>query len=206
MSEPRIRRRTSCLLDLVGNTPLVPITRLNPNPNVEIWAKIESMNPGGSVKDRIAKSMIEAAEASGELTRDKIILEPTSGNTGIGLAMVAAVKGYRILLAMSEGVSVERRRILSAFGAEILLKATKVNGVYDSDPATHKDAAFIKETHYMEVLEKNLQIMDMSAISLAMDNNLPILVFNLTQKGNVKRVVCGEDIGTLIKRSADRPR
>ena len=90
--------------------------------------------------------------------------------------------------------------------AEILLKATKVNGVYDSDPAIHKDAAFIKETHYMEVLEKNLQIMDMTAISLAMDNNLPILVFNLTQKGNVKRVVCGEDIGTLIKRSADRPR
>jgi len=90
--------------------------------------------------------------------------------------------------------------------AEILIKATKVDGVYDKDPVTHKDAVFIKETHYMEVLEKNLQIMDMTAISLAMDNNLPILVFNLTQKGNVKRVVCGEDIGTLIKSSPDRPR
>ena len=108
-------------LDLVGNTPLVPITRLNPNPKVEIWAKVEKANPGGSVKERIALAMIEAAEKSGELTRDKIILEATSGNTGIGLAMVAAAKGYRITLAMSEGVSEERRKILAAFGAEFIL-------------------------------------------------------------------------------------
>ncbi len=108
-------------LGLVGNTPLVPITRLNPNPKVEIWAKVEKANPGGSVKERIALAMIEAAEQSGELTKDKIILEATSGNTGIGLAMVAAAKGYRITLAMSEGVSEERRKILSAFGAEFIL-------------------------------------------------------------------------------------
>lgn len=108
-------------LGLVGNTPLVPITRLNPNPEVEIWAKMEKANPGGSVKERIALAMIEAGERSGELTPDKIILEATSGNTGIGLAMVAAAKGYRITLAMSEGVSEERRKILAAFGAEFIL-------------------------------------------------------------------------------------
>jgi len=109
------------LLHLVGNTPLVPLRRVNPNPKVELLAKVESFNPGGSVKDRIALAMIDRAERSGELTPDKTILEATSGNTGIGLAMVAAVKGYRILLAMSEGVSLERRKILAALGADFLL-------------------------------------------------------------------------------------
>ena len=90
-------------LDLIGNTPLVRLRRLCPNPEVEIWAKLESVNPGGSIKDRVARSMIEAAEAAGELSRDKIILEATSGNTGIGLALVGGVKGYKVLLAMSEG-------------------------------------------------------------------------------------------------------
>jgi len=108
-------------LGLIGRTPLVPIVQLCPNPNVEIWAKLEKANPAGSVKERIALSMIEAGERSGALTRDKIILEATSGNTGIGLAMVAAAKGYRITLAMSEGVSEERRKILAAFGADFLL-------------------------------------------------------------------------------------
>ena len=109
------------MLSLIGNTPLVPIRKLNPNPNVAICAKIEKSSPGGSVKDRIGLWMIEEAERSGELTEGKTILEATSGNTGIGLAMVAAVKGYPILLAMSEGVSVERRKILAALGAEFLL-------------------------------------------------------------------------------------
>jgi cysteinyl-tRNA synthetase len=111
---------TDGALDLVGNTPLVRFRHLRPNPDVEIWAKLECANPGGSVKDRIAKSMIEAAEASGELTRDKIILEATSGNTGIGLALVGTVKGYKVLLAMSEAVSQERCQILSALGASFL--------------------------------------------------------------------------------------
>jgi cysteinyl-tRNA synthetase len=107
-------------LSLIGNTPLVRLQRMCPNHNVQIWAKLESANPGGSVKDRIAKSMIEAAETSGELTRDKIILEATSGNTGIGLALVGAVKGYKVLLAMSEAVSQERCQILAALGADFL--------------------------------------------------------------------------------------
>src|SRR5512137_28294 len=110
----------SGVLDLVGNTPLIKLRRLQPNPKVEVWVKLESHNPGGSVKDRIAKSMIEAAEASGELTRDKVILEATSGNTGIGLALVGTVKGYKVLLAMSEAVSQERCQILSALGADFL--------------------------------------------------------------------------------------
>ncbi len=107
-------------LGLVGNTPLIRFRHICPNPNVEIWAKLECANPGGSVKDRIAKSMIEAAEASGDLTRDKMILEATSGNTGIGLALVGTVKGYKVLLAMSEAVSQERCQILSALGASFL--------------------------------------------------------------------------------------
>ncbi|MFC1697517.1 PLP-dependent cysteine synthase family protein [Nanoarchaeota archaeon] len=109
------------ILKLIGNTPLVKINKLNPNPNVEIYAKLESFNPGGSVKDRIALSMIETAELKGKLKKNKIILEATSGNTGIGIAMVAAVKGYKVLFTMSESASIERRKILKAFGAEILL-------------------------------------------------------------------------------------
>lgn len=109
------------ILSLIGNTPLVEIRRLHGNRDVRILAKLESRNPGGSVKDRIALSMIEGAEKRGELSPGKVVLEATSGNTGIGLAMVCAVKGYRLLLVMSEGVSTERRRILKAFGADIIL-------------------------------------------------------------------------------------
>ena len=109
------------LLALIGNTPLVPLRLGTPNPRVQIFAKLERNNPGGSIKDRIALSMLEAGELSGDLRPGKTIIEATSGNTGIGLAMVAAVKGYPIVLAMSEGVSVERRKILAALGAEFLL-------------------------------------------------------------------------------------
>ena len=109
------------ILDTIGDTPLVEIKSLNPNPKVRILAKLEYFNPGGSVKDRIALSMIEAGEKSGELTPEKTVIEATSGNTGIGLAMVCGVKGYKLLLTMSEAASVERQKILKARGAEILL-------------------------------------------------------------------------------------
>ncbi len=109
------------ILDIIGNTPLIEIKRLNPNPRVRIMAKLEYFNPGGSIKDRAALAMIEAGENSGELTPDKTVIEATSGNTGIGLALVCSVKGYRLLLAMSEAASIERRKILKARGAEILL-------------------------------------------------------------------------------------
>jgi cysteinyl-tRNA synthetase len=109
------------ILDTIGNTPLVEIHKLNPNPNIKLLAKLEHFNPGGSVKDRAALCMIEAAEKSGELTPQKTVIEPTSGNTGIGLALVCTVKGYRLLLVMSDAVSVERQKILNARGADILL-------------------------------------------------------------------------------------
>ncbi len=109
------------ILDHIGNTPLVEIRRLNPNPRVRLLAKLEYLNPGGSIKDRPALAMIEAGERSGELKPGKTVIEATSGNTGIGLAMVCSIKGYRLLLAMSEAASVERQKILKARGAEILL-------------------------------------------------------------------------------------
>ncbi len=109
------------ILDTIGNTPMVEIHKLNPNPNIKLLAKLEHFNPGGSVKDRAALYMIEAAEKSGELTPQKKVIEPTSGNTGIGLALVCTVKGYRLLLVMSDAASVERQKILKARGADILL-------------------------------------------------------------------------------------
>lgn len=107
------------ILSMVGNTPLVEIRRLAPGGKVRIFAKLECHNPGGSIKDRTALYMIEQAEKRGELTKDRTILEATSGNTGIGLALVAAVKGYRLVLAMSESASEERKKILRAMGAEL---------------------------------------------------------------------------------------
>ena len=109
------------ILDAIGNTPLVPIRHLNPNPNVRILAKLEYFNPGGSIKDRPALKMIEDGEKSGRLVPGKTVIEATSGNTGIGLALVCSVKGYKLLLTMSDAVSVERQKILKARGAEILL-------------------------------------------------------------------------------------
>ena len=113
------------ILQLIGNTPLVKINRLNPNKKVELYAKLEFFNPGSSVKDRTALSMIEGAEKRRELTKNKIVPEATSGNTGIGLALVCVVKKYKLLLTMPESVSVERRKILKALGAEILLTSAK---------------------------------------------------------------------------------
>jgi len=109
------------VLDLVGNTPLVRLHRVVPDGSAEVLGKLESINPAGSVKDRIALSMIEAAEARGELKPGDTIVEPTSGNTGIGLAMVAAVKGYRLILTMPEDMSIERRKLFARFGAELVL-------------------------------------------------------------------------------------
>ena len=108
-------------LDLVGNTPLVDVSRLSPNPNVRIVAKLESQNPFGSVKDRIAKHMIEQAEKDGRLKPGQTIMEPSSGNTGIALAAIAQMKGYPIKILMPTSVSIERRQMLEVFGAELIL-------------------------------------------------------------------------------------
>ncbi|HEY1316615.1 MAG TPA: pyridoxal-phosphate dependent enzyme [Gaiella sp.] len=111
----------SSLLDLVGSTPLVELPRLTPKPSVKLYAKLEGQNPTGSIKDRVAKSMIEAAEASGELEPGRSLLEPTSGNTGISLALVAALKGYPLTCVMPENATPERKRLLRLYGADIVL-------------------------------------------------------------------------------------
>jgi cysteine synthase len=111
--------RYKSILDTIGSTPLVEVPHLSPEPGVRLWVKLEGQNPTGSVKDRIALAMVEAAEASGDLTKDKIILEPTSGNTGIALAMVAKTRGYRFNAVMPDNASRERVQLLQAFGAEI---------------------------------------------------------------------------------------
>ncbi|HNP43580.1 MAG TPA: cysteine synthase A [Panacibacter sp.] len=108
--------RANNILETIGNTPHVKINRLYPA-NIEVWSKLERANPGGSIKDRIALAMVEDAEQKGLLKKDSVIIEPTSGNTGIGLAMVAAVKGYKLVLVMPESMSIERRRLMSVYGA-----------------------------------------------------------------------------------------
>ena len=112
--------RAQNILETIGNTPHVRINRLYPA-GYEVWMKVEKTNPGGSIKDRIALSMVEDAEKRGILKHGSVIIEPTSGNTGIGLALVAAVKGYRLILTMPESMSIERRKVLSALGAELVL-------------------------------------------------------------------------------------
>lgn len=113
-------KKGNTVLELICSTPVVRLNRVGPAGGAEIWAKLECFNPGGSVKDRIALAMVETAERGGKLKPGMTIIEPTSGNTGIGLAMVAAVKGYRLIITMPEGVSEERQRLLRAYGAEVV--------------------------------------------------------------------------------------
>jgi len=122
------------ILWTIGNTPMVRINKMNPNPNVQLYAKLEGYNPTGSIKDRVALKMIEEAEINGELTKDKTIIEATSGNTGIGLSMIGRVKGYKVLIVMSAAVSVERQKMIKAYGGEIIL----------TDPALGTDGAIMK--------------------------------------------------------------
>ena len=130
------------ILDLIGNTPLVQVQRLNPNPAVQMYVKLEKNNPSGSIKDRVALYMIEQAEKTGQLTTGKTVIEPTSGNTGIGIALVCRAKGYDTVIVMPETMSMERRQILISFGAKVLL----------SDGARGMDGA---EDMAREIAEKN---------------------------------------------------
>ena len=122
------------ILDTIGNTPMVRINNIIRKPGVELLAKVEGFNPTGSIKDRIALKMVEQAEAEGVLTKDVTIIEATSGNTGIGLAMIGAVKGYKVQIVMSSAVSVERQKMIKAFGGEIIL----------TDPTKGTDGAIIR--------------------------------------------------------------
>ncbi|MFO7884364.1 MAG: cysteine synthase family protein, partial [Desulfobacteraceae bacterium] len=136
------------LLDSIGNTPVVEIKRLNPFPDVKIFAKLEYMNPGGSIKDRAALSMIEDGERKGHLKKGKTVIEATSGNTGIGLAMICSVKGYSLVLTMSESASEERKKILKARGADIILTPGHL-GSDGAIEAVYKLARENPETYFM---------------------------------------------------------
>jgi cysteine synthase B len=142
--------RSADILDAIGNTRLVGIPRMSPKPSVRMWAKLEGDNPTGSLKDRIAKKMIEVAEASGELTPDRIILEATSGNTGISLAMVARRKGYRLTVVMPDNASEERVRLLELFGAEIVFSPGDkgTNGSIDVANAMARDDRYFLTFQY----------------------------------------------------------
>jgi cysteine synthase B len=129
------------ILDTIGNTPLVRINRLCTKKNVEIYAKTEGTNPGGSIKDRIALKMVEQAEAEGTLRPGKTIIEPTSGNTGIALAMIGAVKGYDVEIVMSSAVSTERQKMIKAFGGKVILTAADEG----TDGAIRKARQMVKE-------------------------------------------------------------
>lgn len=136
------------LLDAIGNTPLIALVNLTGNPRVKLFGKLEGNNPGGSVKDRPAYYMIKKAEESGELTKEKVIVEPTSGNMGIALAMIGATKGYRVKLFMPECVSMERQLILQAFGAEVVLTPEK-EGVDGTIRRAHQALNEEPEKYYM---------------------------------------------------------
>jgi len=143
--------RAKGALDLIGRTPVVRLNKVTPrNPRAEVFAKMEGYNPCSSVKDRIAKYMIEGAEERGELTCDKTIVEASSGNTGIGLAMVAAHKGYKLKIIMPESMSVERRRVMQAFGAEVVLTpaAEGMNGAIALAHELEKDPQYYHTNQY----------------------------------------------------------
>src|SRR5437899_5051689 len=126
------------ILETIGNTPLVQINTLNPNPEVKILAKLEYINPGGSVKDRIALAMITDAEKRGLLKLGGTIVEPTSGNTGVGLAMAAAIKGYKVIFVMTDKASKEKELVLRAYGAEVIRKPGNVS---HDDPEDYYNTA-----------------------------------------------------------------
>ncbi len=130
------------ILQSIGNTPLVRINRLNPNKDVTIYAKVEGFNPTGSIKDRIALSMVQQAEEEGTLTEGKTIIEPTSGNTGVALAMIGAIKGYPVEIVMSDSVSVERRQMIEAFGGKVILS----EGRYGTDGAIRLARRLVRES------------------------------------------------------------
>ena len=149
--------RYNSILETIGTTPIVKINHLFPDADkkkINVYMKLERSNPGGSIKDRIALAMVEDAEKKGLLKKDTLIVEPTSGNTGVGLALVAAVKGYRIVLVMPESMSMERRRLLAIYGAELILtpKDFWLKHYFLFQPLNILN----HRNHYLQLYEKNV--------------------------------------------------
>ncbi len=142
--------RFNNIIESIGHTPLVELQHMSPKESVRIFAKLEGHNPTGSVKDRIAKYMVEKAEYDGKLTKDRIILEPTSGNTGIALAMIGRLKGYRVRVVMPENVSSERRQLLEIFGAEVIMSEGKkgTNGAIEVAAELARDPMYFMPYQY----------------------------------------------------------
>jgi S-sulfo-L-cysteine synthase (O-acetyl-L-serine-dependent) len=198
------------ILDTIGNTPLVKINQLVPAGGAEVFAKIEGVNPGGSIKDRVALKMIDTATKSGDLTKGKIIIEATSGNTGIALAMIGAVRGYEVLIVMSEAVSVERRKTIEAFGAKILLTEAalgtdgaiiKVKEMATADPEKYYcpdqfSNMANKQAHYETTAEEIWQQtggrLDYLVATVGTSGTIMGLAENLKAKDSKIKIVCAK--------------
>jgi len=190
------------ITELIGNTPIVKLSKLKPEKGADIYLKLEFFNPGSSVKDRIALGMIEAAEKEGYLKQGGVIVEPTSGNTGIGLAMIGAAKGYKVILVMPDTMSIERRKLLKAFGADLVL----TDGAKGMKGAIEKAEEIVKEnpSYFMpqqftnkanpEAHRKNtaLEIMDQ------MDNDFDMFIAGVGTGGTITGV--GEVIKSKINK------
>src|SRR5690625_1100325 len=170
------------LIDLVGNTPIVRLSRVSESGSATILGKVEYFNPAGSVKDRIGMAMVEAAEREGLLRPGMTIVEPTSGNTGVALAMVAAVKGYRLVLTMPESMSLERRRILEAFGAELVL--TPASGGMDGAVEAAE-----------ELLE---ELGDEAFMPAQFDNQANVEIHRETTAEEILRVLPAEELDAFV--------
>ena len=182
--------KTNNVLELIGNTPLVKINTLF-GTQANVWVKLEQQNPGGSIKDRVALAMIEDAERKGLLTKGDLIVEPTSGNTGIGLAMVAAVKGYRLILVMPDSMSVEKRKILSTYGVELVLtpKEKGMKGAIENANEIARD-----QKGWMPMQFENLSNPDIHTRTTALEiwndlgNSLDYLVAGVGTGGHISGV------------------
>ena len=194
-------RVVDSVLDLVGDTPLVRLSRLTPNGSAFVLGKLEAANPGGSVKDRIALAMIEEAETSGRLKPGDTIVEPTSGNTGIGLAMVAAVKGYHLVLTMPEDMSAERRTLLSLYGAKLVLTPAieaMSGAVYAAEQLVRKHGYFMPQQFTNEANPEIHRRATAREILAATEGRLDAFVAGVGTGGTITGV------GRVLKEEAPR--
>ncbi|QZY56506.1 cysteine synthase A [Crassaminicella profunda] len=189
------------ITELIGNTPMIKLNKLVGKDDAEVYLKLEFFNPGSSVKDRIALNMIEAAEKEGKLKKDAVIVEPTSGNTGIGLAMIGAAKGYKVMLVMPETMSIERRKLLKAFGAEVVLTdgakgmkgaIDKANEIVKSNPSYFMPQQF--ENPANPEAHRNTTALE---ILKQMNNEFDMLIAGVGTGGTITGI--GEGIKKEIK-------